>query len=160
MAIAASLHQYLGREEVGYELIEHARTTNSTRSAQASHVPGARLAKGTVLKDDQGFLIAVVPATCQVDLSVLHRQFKRPLGLATESEVAELFGDCEPGAVPPLGRAYGIDTILDESLLDVGDVYFEAGDHCRLVHVSGADFRKLMADAPHGDISRHGSHGS
>ena len=123
--------------------------------ARVAHVPGAQLAKGTVLKDDQGFVIAVVPATRRVDLGAMHRRFARPLGLATEDELKILFGDCEPGAVPPLGAAYGIESVLDDSLMEESDVYFEAGDHRELVHISGADFRKLMTGAPHGDISRH-----
>jgi len=154
MTIAASVQKHLSREGVSYELIEHTRTLDSTHTAQAAHVPGAQLAKGTLLKDDQGFIIAVVPATRRVDLGAIHRRFGRPLGLATEGELASLFGDCEPGAVPPLGAAYGIDSVLDDSLMEESDVYFEAGDHRGLVHVSGADFRKLMTDAPHGDISR------
>jgi Ala-tRNA(Pro) deacylase len=155
MTIAASVQKHLTREGVSYELIEHTRTLDSTHTAQAAHVPGAQLAKGTLLKDDQGFVIAVVPATRKVDLGAIHRHFGRPLGLATEDQLKSLFGDCEPGAVPPLGAAYGIGSILDDSLIEEPEVYFEAGDHCRLVHVSGPDFRKLMADAPHGDISRH-----
>lgn len=154
MTIAASVQKHLSQEAVRYELIEHQRTLDSTHTAQAAHVPGAQLAKGTVLKDEKGFLIAVVPATRRVDLGAMHRRFGRPLGLATEPEVAALFGDCEPGAVPPLGAAYGIDCIFDDSLMEAPDVYFEAGDHRRLVHVSGADFRRLVRDALHGDISR------
>lgn len=155
MTIAASVQKHLSRERVSYDLIEHDRTLDSTHAAQAAHVPGARLAKGTVLKDEQGFVIAVVPATRKVDLGALHRNFGRPLGLATEHELAGLFGDCEPGAVPPLGAAYGIECVVDDSLMQEPDVYFEAGDHRGLVHVSGTDFRKLMGQAPHGDISRH-----
>ena len=155
MTIAASVQKHLIRAGVSYELIEHTRTLDSTHTAQAAHVPSAQLAKGTVLKDDQGFVIAVVPATRRVDLGALHRRFGRPLGLATEDELESLFGDCEPGAVPPLGAAYGIDSVLDDSLMEESDVYFEAGDHRRLVHVSGTDFRKLMTGALHGDISRH-----
>ena len=155
MTIAASVQNHLVREGVSYELIEHTRTLDSTHTAQSAHVPGAQLAKGTVLKDEQGFVIAVVPATRRVDLDAMHRRFGRPLGLATESEVASLFSDCEPGAVPPLGAAYGIDSVLDDSFMEESDVYFEAGDHRGLVHVSGTDFQKLMAGAPHGDISRH-----
>ena len=154
MTIAASVQKHLIREGVTYRLIEHTRTLDSAHTAQAAHVPGAQLAKGTLLKDDQGFIIAVVPATRRVDLGAIHRRFGRPLGLATEGELASLFGDCEPGAVPPLGAAYGIANVLDDSLMEESDVYFEAGDHRGLVHVSGADFRKLMTDAPHGDISR------
>ena len=155
MPIAVSVQEHLIREGVKYELIEHTRTLDSAHTAQAAHVPGAQLAKGTVLKDDQGFVIAVVPATRRVDLGAIHRRFGRPLGLATENELESLFGDCEPGAVPPLGTAYGIDSMLDDSLMEESDVYFEAGDHRGLVHVSGTDFRKLMTGAPHGDISRH-----
>ena len=155
MTIAASVQNLLIHEGVNFELIEHARTLDSTHAAQAAHVPGAQLAKGTLLKDDRGFVIAVVPATRKVDLGAMHRNFGRPLGLATEGEVEKLFGDCEPGAVPPLGAAYGIDSILDDSLMAAPDVYFEAGDHRGLVHVSGSEFRKLMTGIPHGDISRH-----
>ena len=155
MTIAVSVQNLLAREHVSYELIEHARTLGSSHTAQAAHVPGAQVAKGTVLKDDQGFVIAVVPATRRVDLGAMHRRFGRLLGLATEVEVASLFADCEPGAVPPLGVAYGIDSVLDDSLMEVPDVYFEAGDHRGLVHVSGTDFQRLIAGAPHGDISRH-----
>ncbi len=154
MTIAASVQKHLVREGVSYQVIEHTRTLDSAHAAQAAHVPGAQLAKGTVLKDDQGFVIAVVPATRRVDLGALHRRFGRPLGLATEHELESLFGDCEPGAVPPLGAAYGIDSVLDDSLMEESDVYFEAGDHRGLVHVSGTDFRKLLAGVPHADISR------
>jgi Ala-tRNA(Pro) deacylase len=90
-----------------------------------------------------------------VDLGAVHRQLNRRLGLATDHELAHLFKDCEPGAVPPLGRAYGIETIVDESLNDAQDVYFEGGDHVALVRVTGKDFLRLMADAPRGEFSHH-----
>lgn len=154
MTIAASVQKHLVHAGVSFEVIEHSRTLDSAHAAQAAHVPGAQLAKGTLLKDDQGFVIAVVPATRKVDLGTMHRRFGRPLGLATEGELNGLFGDCEPGAVPPLGAAYGIDSILDDSLMEEADVYFEAGDHRGLVHLSGSEFRKLMTGVPHADISR------
>jgi prolyl-tRNA editing enzyme YbaK/EbsC (Cys-tRNA(Pro) deacylase) len=45
--------------------------------------------------------------------------------------------------------------ILDERLVGSPEIYFGAGDHVALVHVSGTDFLKLMADAPRGQISWH-----
>src|SRR5207245_9260426 len=113
------------------------------------------LGKWVRLEDDDGDLMAVVPASHKWDLGAVHRRLNRELGLATDRELVELFKDCEPGALPPLGLAYGIDTILDESLVDVPDIYFEAGDHRVLVHVSGSGFLKLMANAPRGQISHH-----
>jgi Ala-tRNA(Pro) deacylase len=58
------------------------------------------------------------------------------------------------GRLTAAGLAYGIDTILDESG-GCPDIYFEAGDHRALVHVSGSGFLKLMANAPRGQISYH-----
>ena len=155
MTIAASVQDHLNREGVRYEMIAHEHTRDSNHSAQAAHIPGDQLAKCVMLEDDEGYVMAVLPATHKVDLGAVHRQLDRKLGLATDRELADLFKACEPGAIPPLGRAYGIDTILDESLTGAQDVYFEAGDHMTLVHVTGRDFQRLMADAPRGEISHH-----
>jgi Ala-tRNA(Pro) deacylase len=155
MSIATSVQNFLSREGIAFEVLAHDHTANSARTAQAARVPGDRLAKAVVLKDEQGYLMAVVPATHRVDLGELHRHLHRELGLATEDELPQLFVDCEPGAVPPLGRAYGIGVVLDESLVGAPDVYFEAGDHYALMRVSGRDFLKLMADAPRAAISHH-----
>lgn len=153
MTIAASVETYLTEAGVRYDVIAHQRTSDSAHTAQAAHIPGERLAKCVMLEDDDGYLMAVLPASRRVDLGALHQQFGRELGLATEGELARLFIDCEPGAIPPLGAAYGIDTVVDDSLIDAQEVWFEAGDHSALVHVSGSDFLKLMGDAPRARIS-------
>ena len=66
-----------------------------------------------------------------------------------------LFNDCSEGAVPPIGDAYGVGVIFDDCLSDCADVYFEAGDHMGVVHISVADFCDLMGDARHDYISQH-----
>lgn len=96
----------------------------------------------------------MTPATHKVDLGAVRRQLNRKLGLATDVSLL-LFRDCEPGALPPLGRAYGIETIVDESLINSPNIYFEAGDHVALVHVTCKDFLRLMANARRGKISHH-----
>ena len=153
MTIAASVREYLAHEGVEYSTITHSRTRDSSHSAQAAHVPGDRLAKCVMLGDDNGYLMAVIPSSHRLDLTALRNELHRDLGLATEREIMELFKDCEPGAVPPLGCAYGIEMVLDQSLGDTPDAYFEGGDHESLVHVSGRDFLKLMADAPRRNVS-------
>jgi Ala-tRNA(Pro) deacylase len=155
MSIAATVQTCLSQAGVRYDIIEHTRTSNSTHTAEAAHVPGARLAKSVVLEDGDRYLMAVVPASHSVDMGALHRRFGRVIGLADEEQITKLFADCEPGAVPPLGQLYGIETILDEAFADAEDVYFEGGDHRALVHVNGSDFLKLMHDAPRARIRLH-----
>ncbi|HDL85873.1 MAG TPA: YbaK/EbsC family protein, partial [Candidatus Acetothermia bacterium] len=74
---------------------------------------------------------------------------KQPVALATEEEISALFPDCDTGAIPPVGAAYGLKTVVDESLEGHEDVYFEGGDHRSLVHLSGAEFHQLMGKIPH-----------
>lgn len=147
MSIAASVDRYLNRSGVKYDVIAHTRTSNSSESAQAARVPGDRLVKSVLLHDSNGYLIAVLPATRRVDLDALDAQLGRQLEFAPEHDLANLFRDCEPGAIPPLGEAYGVETVIDDDMLQVADVYFEGGDHRALVHVSTEDFLRLVGDA-------------
>jgi Ala-tRNA(Pro) deacylase len=155
MAIPASVHDYLDRERVHYEVIAHAATLDASHTAQAARVSGDRLAKSVILEDDSGYVMAIIPASHRLDLQAIGRELSRELVLASEHELAHLFGDCEPGAVPPLGQAYGIEVVVDRNLADTPDIYFEAGDHLSLIHVSGQDFRRLMADSLKRNISHH-----
>lgn len=155
MAMAETLTRYLQSQDVAYDLLHHEHTATSLEAAQAAHVPGDQLAKTVVLEDDGGFVMAVLPATRRIDLGELHRQLNRRLGLATEAEVSSLFIDCEVGAVPPIGTAYGIETIVDDSLAEQPEVYFDAGDHEQLVHVSGETFSAMLADAAYARFSHH-----
>jgi len=155
MAIASRIVNYLVEQDVDFDLLDHPYSATSMESAQLAHVSGDRIAKSVVLEDEHGYLLAVLPASCRVDLGELHRQTQRNLGLATEYELVALFNDCEPGAVPPLGPVYDIETIIDDTLAEQPDIYFEAGDHEHLVHVSGESFEALLGEAQHTDFSRH-----
>jgi Ala-tRNA(Pro) deacylase len=155
MTIPASIQEYLDREGVQYTVIAHSPTEDAAHTAQAAHVPGDRLVKSVLLKDDNGYLMAVIPASHRLDLQAIDREFNRQLELTSERELVHLFGDCEAGAIPPLGQAFGIDVVVDRILADTQDIYFEAGDHRSLIHVSGQDFRRLMGTSLERSISHH-----
>jgi Ala-tRNA(Pro) deacylase len=155
MAIAHSIETFLKQHAIDYELISHPRSVSSAHTAQAAHVPGDQLAKSVLLEDEVGYLMAVIPSTHRIDLGKLHHRLRRRVGLAIEREVAELFADCDPGAIPAIGPAYRVATIIDDALLDEPDVYFEAGDHEALVHVSGQAFGSIMAGVPHAPFTHH-----
>ncbi len=151
MTISSTLNEFLKQQEVAFELIPHPHTGSSMDSAQQAHVPGNRLAKAVVLKGDGNYSMVIVPSVEHVDLAVLREQLGTGLELATESELGELFPDCDVGAVPPIGPAWGMDTYLDECFLaNDEEIYFEAGDHEDLVRVSGEQIKKLLGDARHG----------
>jgi Ala-tRNA(Pro) deacylase len=155
MAIAITLAEYLENEGVSFDLVAHPHSNSSLASAESAHIPGDQLAKSVVLEDEEGILLAVIPATHKLDLNSLERCIGRKLGLVPEQRLRQLFYDCEFGAIPPIGRAYGYETILDDSLMEHDDVYFEAGDHVDLVHLTGDAFHSLMEETDHAQFSYH-----
>jgi Ala-tRNA(Pro) deacylase len=155
MALATTLQNYLADQKIAYEVITHRPTTTSSSTAEASHVSGDCVAKAVIVKDEDRFMMAVLPASHHLQLGELSRLCARPMGLATEEEASALFTDCELGAFPAFGAAYGLDMIVDDSLIDLSDVYFEGGDHASLVHLSAEQFYRLTENAVHGSFSAH-----
>jgi Ala-tRNA(Pro) deacylase len=155
MAIAMKLKDYLDSAGVHYDLVEHPYAVTSMHIADEANVSGEDMVKAVVLNDGESYVLAVVPATHRVQLGKMRKDFNCYMSLASEQDIYDLFGDCDLGAVPPIGDAYGVDVIVDSSLYDRDDVYFEAGDHTDLVHVTGSEFMDLLGNARHGEISRH-----
>ncbi len=157
MFISHTVARYLGEHDVSFDVVSHPRTSTSQHAAEAAHVPGDHVAKAVLLsRPDREYVLAVVPATHRVDPGAVQDALGLSnLGLADEGDFPFLFRDCELGAVPAVGQAFGIETVVDSCLLDMPDVYFEGGDHEHFVHLSGKGFKQLMADTTHGTISHH-----
>jgi Ala-tRNA(Pro) deacylase len=135
--------------------VTHPKTQSASRTAQACHVSGDCVAKGVLVKDTEGYLLAVIPASHHLEMERLSRLTGRALRLADEEEVADVFPDCALGAVPPLGAPYGLDCVVDDSLARQPEAFLEGGDHATLLQVTAAEFARLTRDARHGAFSRH-----
>ena len=155
MAIAITLKDYLENSGAQYDVVPHTYTTSSMSTAEAAHIPGDKLVKSVLLEDENGYVLAVIPATHHLELGRISRQLNRRLGLPTEDELGSTFTDCDLGAIPPIGNAYGVEVIMDECLKDCNEVYFEAGDHIELVHMESDAFMALMQNANVNQISHH-----
>ncbi|MHB8746459.1 MAG: HDOD domain-containing protein [Gammaproteobacteria bacterium] len=154
MAIANAVREYLERHRVAYRVLHHTRTTSLEQAAMAAFVPHNQVARGVLLKDEHGVLLAVLPLTHILDFGALHEQLGRALEPVPVAECARLFADCEAGSVPPLGEAYGFDVVVDDSLAESAQVYFEPGDRSILVGVRSDDFQLLCGAARRGRFAK------
>ena len=155
MSIAPTLKRYLTAENIQYEEIPHEFTMSSTRTAEACHISGDRLAKGVVLRRDGEYMLAVMPASHHLRLTELRAQLGDDVDMANETEINQLFRDCAHGAVPAVGKCYGLNIIVDDSIEAQPEIYMEAGDHQTLLRLTHAQFARLTANAPHGRFSAH-----
>src|SRR5204863_7489432 len=89
-------------------------------------------------------VMCALPACYRVDLGELKDQLQaNDIRLADEQKLAELFPDCEIGAAPPIGRLYGLTTLMDESLTADDRVTFQAGTHDESVTLSLMEYRRV-----------------
>ena len=153
MSISNTVNSYLTSQHIEYDLVRHAETSCCRETAKAAHVNEDHIAKAVIVKDQKGYAMVVIPGNDWLKMHALHDELNRDFRLAEESELKNLFGDCETGAIPPLGQAYGIDTYMDERLVSLANIYFEAGDHQHLIHMRGDQFNKLFKGVRHGHFS-------
>ena len=155
MSVAATLKDYLNSLHFQYDTVRHAHTDSALRTAEAAHVSGELVAKPLLMGDEHSYVLVVIPASHRLEPKRLNEVTGRHLTMISEDELEMAFTDCEKGAVPAAGEAYGIDTLVDQGLYNQDDVYFESGDHENLIHMAGEQFRSLMANAQQVDVSHH-----
>lgn len=147
MRMAETLARSLQRADCHYDLVEHDHCATSLESARKARIPAERMAKPVILDDRRGhYLMAVVPANHRLDLGKVRKGPWR-WQLTSEQRLGNLFRDCERGAIPAAGEAYGMDMLVDPRLVCQADIYLEAGDHESLVHLPIDDFFRLAPNA-------------
>ncbi|MFH1778798.1 MAG: YbaK/EbsC family protein [Candidatus Omnitrophota bacterium] len=155
MAIAEKLKKYLDENKVKYQALKHPVAYTAQEIAAAQHVPGKQVVKSVLVKADDKYVLAVLPAIHLIDTNKLKSVIKcKTLKIATEDEIAKLIPDYEVGAMPPFGTLYGLDVYADEMLKEDVEIVFNAGTHTDTVKIKYADFEKLAKPKP-ADFGKH-----
>jgi Ala-tRNA(Pro) deacylase len=165
------LVELLQTEGVEYKLYEHEPVYTSEQAANVRGVELKTGVKAMVLKKrfstswipeeakvslaDQYFL-ADIAADRRLDFRKLEKLLKPPvkkLEFATREEVVVVTG-CEAGSVHPIGRLYGLDTYLDESVLENEFVNFNIGLLTNSVRIKKDDLVRILEPKLTGSFSR------
>lgn len=136
--------EFLAERQVAFEPLPHPLAFTAQKLAKYLRVKGGQVAKGVLLHGPDGFLLAVLPATHQVDLEALARSLGGPVRLAREDEVASVFRDCEWGVVPAFGALYGLPTLLDEALASDTPLVLELHTHVEAIRLPCREFERLQ----------------
>ena len=88
-------------------------------------------------------MLAVLPADRALDSRAMRAAVgSRRIRFASRDELLELTG-LTPGAVPPFGSLFGLETVCDPGLADNRQINFNAGSHSHSVQMSYADWAAL-----------------
>ena len=136
--------QYLAEHQVNFETIIHPPAYTAQKRAKYLHLPGRQVAKSILLAGPEDYLLAVLPATHEVDTDALATLLGGPVRLAQPREITEVFRDCEWGVVPPFGPLYGLPTILDASIDPESVLLWECHTHDEAIRMRCRDFERLV----------------
>jgi Ala-tRNA(Pro) deacylase len=138
------LQSFLDQMGANYRLLRHQATYTAQDLAAIEHIPGRQVIKSVIVRADGQFVLCALPACYRVDLGELRQQLEaQDVELADEQSLRRLFPDCELGAEPPIGRMFGLSTLMDESLVADDRVTFQAGTHNDAVTMTLAEYRRV-----------------
>ena len=150
-----NIQQFLNEQSVDYESLPHRETFTASHLADALHEPGDYVAKTVVLKADGAYVLAVLPASYALELSLARSEIGcSTLELAHEDELGDLFPDCELGAIPPFGSLYGLQTWVDSRLAEDDHIVFEGQSHEEALRMSYSSYEAIESPLV-GDLSHH-----
>lgn len=139
------LEAYLKEKGVAYETRHHPLAYTAQEVAAAEHVPGRMLAKVVMVRADDRIVMLVLPAPYRVDFEKLKGVLAvKEVRLAREEEFADLFPDCEVGAMPAFGNLYNVTVYVDKALAEDEKIVMQAGTHTDTIALSYADFQRLV----------------
>jgi Ala-tRNA(Pro) deacylase len=134
---------YLQQQRIPFEPLAHAPAFTAQRLAKYLRVPGEQIGKPVLLCCGGSFVVAVLPATAQVDTERLGIALHAPVRVADERELAAVFRDCEWGVVPAFGGAYGLATLLEAAVPADALVVLPANTHVESIRLRCRDFEHL-----------------
>jgi Ala-tRNA(Pro) deacylase len=139
------LIEYLDKNQVKYSRLTHSRAYTAMEVAASAHIPGKEIAKTVIIKLDGKLVMAVLPASYNVNFELLKKlSGARTAELATETEFKTKFPDCEIGAMPPFGNLYDMDVFVAEKLTEDSEISFNACSHTDMIRLSFGDYEKLV----------------
>jgi Ala-tRNA(Pro) deacylase len=142
---ASRVKDFLDTNRIHYNSIVHPTSYTAQGTAAYAHVSGNEMAKTVMVKLDSQLAMAVLPASCQIDLAALKRLTRaKSICLAAEADFEMKFPDCDLGAMPPFGNLYGVPVYVEERLAEDTDIAFNAGTHNELVRMKYADFERVV----------------
>jgi len=143
--IPKRLENALHEKHVWYKELVHTEAYTAQEIAATMHVKGRELAKPVMVRADGQLVMTVLPASRKVNFGKLKAALgKKDVKLAKEEEFKAMFPDCEPGAEPPFGNLYDVQTLVDESLTHDENIYFNAGTHYEAVEMKYKDFEDIV----------------
>ncbi len=147
---ATLVKNYLARHQVDYRLWPDAE-----QNSPPLHYNSGEFVRTFLLQTNKDYVMAVTRILEDIDLYT----FKQYCGaeqvrIVPDQELAKIFPDCDPTALPPIGQLFGLDVYCSDKLLQNNAICFNPGTHDQIIRVATKEFLQVT-HAQLGDFTRY-----
>lgn len=146
------IKKLLDESHVKYNLLEHEPVYTSEEAAcmreKLTGQPAKEImecgAKAMIVKADGAYYQLILAAVRKIDFDKVRAVLGvKKVGLASRDDVVALT-DCVPGSVPPFGILFGLSILVDQSLLQQREIYFNAGELTISIMMALDDWMRIV----------------
>ena len=153
MSLSNSVQNLLKKQQIPYAnaVVELGENENSRWHDE--YLRSMSAAKSIILQDGQGKVQVIFPADRLLDLKAVNRHLGRELHAARPEDVARFCQDHQLTTIPALPKLEGLQTLVDQSLLERSELWADSGNNEQLLHFSQAEFAQILEDATVADLA-------
>ena len=142
-----NLLNYISGQQVEFELFDHEPAGSVEEYHRVLKTNYAEQAKALLLRykktGEKGYVVLTLQANKRADLDRVQRILQaKSLRLARISELQRITG-CNYGELPPFGKPFGVQLIMDRDLLDQKQILFNAAKLDRSIRIDPKIVRQI-----------------
>lgn len=150
--VVSKIVELLEKNDCWFEVFEHTPVRTSEEAAKIRHGydlhQGAKalIVRVKISNTEKKFAMLVCPGNSRFDNDKVKQYFgAKDIRFATEEEVSTITSGVQPGGVPPFGNLFGIEVVVDPTLLFNEKIIFNAGDWSFSIGMKSADYVTIVS---------------
>lgn len=155
MTVPKKIINFLNKNKINYQLVEHKTVYTAFDKAQTLKVEPKIIGKTLILRGDKEIVVALISANKNLDLKKFKKlgKFKK-VDFVSEKEIKRKFKGVKVGAVPPFGNLWKFKTFIDQPILKEKEVILNGGGYNFSIKIKSKDLKKLIPDLIIGSFSK------
>ncbi|MEW6407477.1 MAG: YbaK/EbsC family protein [Patescibacteria group bacterium] len=147
------LTNFLDKQKAKYKLIKHKTVYTAYDAAATQGLKLKQVAKTLLIKADNKFIFAILPASKRLDLNKLKKEMNRrqkklgekvtkKITICNERQIVKNFTKGK-GALAPFGSFYKTPTFIDKGLMKAKKINLNAGTFTESLEMTPAMYKKV-----------------
>jgi len=155
MPIPKKIINFLKKNKIKYEPIEHRTVYTAYDKAATLKVPQKIIGKTLVVKLDKSPALVLISANKNLDKQKLKKVAKaKAINFLKEAWMKKNLEGVKTGAIPPFGNLWRLPTFIDKALLREQKIILNSGDYNFSIKISPANLKRLMPNLVVGNFSK------